>query len=107
MIRFSLRGDATGTGDEVELRSRGRAAAMPATPDLAKGVNLVSEELERILHSHAFAGSERSCSLLRYLVEHALSGDEPALKERIIGMELFGRDASYDTGNDAIVRVSA
>src|ERR1039457_5923444 len=80
---------------------------MPATPDLAKAVNLVSEELERVLHSHAFAGSERSCSLLRYLVEHALSGDEPALKERIIGMELFGRDASYDTGKDAIVRVSA
>ena len=80
---------------------------MPATPDLAKAVNLVSEEMERVLHSHAFAGSERSCSLLRYLVEHALSGGEHALKERIIGMELFGRDASYDTGKDAIVRVSA
>jgi hypothetical protein len=79
---------------------------MSATPDLAKAVNLVSEELERVLHSHAFAGSERSCSLLRYLVEHALGG-EHALKERIIGMELFGRDASYDTGKDAIVRVSA
>ena len=80
---------------------------MPATPDLAKAVNLVSEELERVLHSHAFAGSERSCTLLRYLVEHALNGGEHALKERIIGMEVFGRDASYDTGKDAIVRVSA
>jgi hypothetical protein len=80
---------------------------MSATPDLAKAVNLVSEELERVLHSHAFAGSERSCSLLRYLVEHALGGGQHALKERIIGMELFGRDASYDTGKDAIVRVSA
>lgn len=45
--------------------------------------------------------------LLRYLVEHALNGGEHALKERIIGMEVFGRDASYDTGKDAIVRVSA
>ena len=44
---------------------------------------------------------------MRYLVEHALNGGEHALKERIIGMELFGRDASYDTGKDAIVRVSA
>src|ERR1039457_4508913 len=79
---------------------------MSATPDLAKAVNLVSEELERVLHSHAFAGSERSCTLLRYLVEHALGG-EHALKERIIGMEVFGRDATYDTGKDAIVRVSA
>jgi hypothetical protein len=29
------------------------------------------------------------------------------LKERVIGMELFGRSPSYDTGEDAIVRVTA
>jgi hypothetical protein len=67
----------------------------------------VAEELERLLHSHEFASSERSCTLLRYLVEHALGGGEHHLKERTIGVELFGRDAAYDTGRDAIVRVSA
>ncbi|MBZ5581676.1 MAG: hypothetical protein LAQ30_05615 [Acidobacteriia bacterium] len=45
--------------------------------------------------------------LLRYLVEHALDGAEPPPKERTIGVEVFGRDAAYDTGRDAIVRVSA
>ena len=29
------------------------------------------------------------------------------MKERVIGIKLFGRDPSYDTGEDAIVRVTA
>ena len=45
--------------------------------------------------------------LLRYLVENALKGGIERLKERTIGVELFHRDASYDTGQDAIVRVAA
>ena len=45
--------------------------------------------------------------LLRYLVEHSLDDGEHQLKERTIGVEVFGRDAAYDTGKDAIVRVSA
>lgn len=40
-------------------------------------------------------------------MEHALDGGEPPLKERTIGVDVFGRDAAYDTGKDAIVRVSA
>lgn len=63
--------------------------------------------MERVLHSHEFAASERSGALLRYLVENALDGGEHQLKERTIGVEVFGRDATYDTGKDAIVRVSA
>jgi hypothetical protein len=60
-----------------------------------------------VIHSSEFASSERSCTFLRYLVEHALAHGEHQLKERTIGVELFGRDAAYDTGRDAIVRVSA
>lgn len=82
-------------------------------PDVRAGApnsatrKLVAEELERVIHSNEFASSERSCTLLRYLVEHSLTGGEHHLKERTIGVELFGRDAAYDTGRDAIVRVSA
>ena len=54
-----------------------------------------------------FAGSERGRTLLTYLVENALNGGLDRLKERTIGVEIFGRDAAYDTGQDAIVRVSA
>jgi hypothetical protein len=63
--------------------------------------------MERVLGSREFSASERSCALLRYLVESALDGSGHQLKERTIGADLFGRDAAYDTGKDAIVRVSA
>jgi len=88
------------------LKPAVRAGAAGAPLDSATR-KLVADELERVLESREFAGSERSCMLLRYLVEHALAGAEPPLKERTIGVEVFGRDAAYDTGKDAIVRVSA
>ena len=78
-----------------------------ATPDSAKTRKLISEEMERVLRSREFSTSERSCTFLRYLVERALDGSGHQLKERTIGVDVFGRDAAYDTGKDAIVRVSA
>jgi hypothetical protein len=44
---------------------------------------------------------------LKYIVERLIDGHGDELKERVIGMELFGRSPSYDTGEDAIVRVTA
>jgi hypothetical protein len=40
-------------------------------------------------------------------VEQAIEGHLDSLKERVIGVELFGRSPAYDTGEDAIVRVTA
>jgi hypothetical protein len=40
-------------------------------------------------------------------VNRSVSGHCDELKERLIGVELFGRSPSYDTGEDAIVRVTA
>jgi hypothetical protein len=55
----------------------------------------------------AFRGSQRSAQFLAYVVEQAIAGQWNALKERTIGIELFGRSPTYDTGEDAIVRVTA
>jgi hypothetical protein len=63
--------------------------------------------LEKILSSSAFRGSHRSKELLRHLVELALRGEPESLKERIIGVEVFKRDANFDTSGDSIVRVCA
>jgi hypothetical protein len=41
------------------------------------------------------------------VVNHAIAGEGDRFKERTIGIEIFGRDATYDTGQDAIVRVAA
>lgn len=60
-----------------------------------------------IVEGRAFRGSERSIRFLEFIVEKAISGDLDALKERLIGVELFGRSPSYSTSKDAIVRVTA
>jgi len=67
----------------------------------------IAGELEAVLHGPEFTASERSSALLRYLVGQVLQDGPKAIKERTIGVEVFGRDASYDTGKDAIVRVTA
>lgn len=40
-------------------------------------------------------------------MEHALAGEFDQLRERMIGVEMFGRQVDYDTSNDAVVRVRA
>lgn len=72
-----------------------------------KGIALLRQHLREIVEGAAFKGSHRSAQFLTYIVEHAMAGDLDRLKERAIGVELFGRVPSYDTGEDAIVRVTA
>src|SRR6516165_2863393 len=67
----------------------------------------IREELNRILASHEFRTSKRSQDFLRYVVEHTLNGQADLLKERTIGIEVFGRSTDYDPGEDATVRVKA
>jgi hypothetical protein len=67
----------------------------------------IREELNRVLSSHEFRSSKRSQDFLRYVVEHALAGDTDILKERTIGIEVFGRPTTYEPSDDATVRVKA
>ncbi len=54
--------------------------------------------------SSPFRSSKQSQDLLRYIVDKSLSGHGEALKERVIGFEVFGRRPDYDTNNDPVVR---
>jgi hypothetical protein len=67
----------------------------------------VRQALTRVLSSAEFRTSKRSQDFLRYVVEHTLSGKSDLLKERTIGIEVFGRPANYEPGEDATVRVKA
>src|SRR5580704_16582459 len=67
----------------------------------------VREELTRVLSCHEFRLSKRSQDFLRYVVEHTLAGQADILKERTIGIEVFGRSTSYEPSDDATVRVKA
>lgn len=63
--------------------------------------------LARILESAEFRASRRCQEFLRFVVETTLAGNGQALKERTIGVEVFGRATTYDPGNDSTVRVKA
>jgi len=67
----------------------------------------VREALARVLASTEFRSSKRSQEFLRYVVEHTLNGQADLLKERTIGIEVFGRSTDYEPGEDATVRVKA
>jgi len=67
----------------------------------------IREQLERLLFHQTFRNSKRYPALLRYVVEHTLEGNVEQLKERTLGIEVFGRELDYDTNIDHIVRSNA
>ncbi|HMD48124.1 MAG TPA: hypothetical protein VKG79_03460 [Bryobacteraceae bacterium] len=67
----------------------------------------VRAALQRVLQSPGFRTSRRSQDFLRYVVERTLDGQSETLKERTIGIDVFGRPAEYDPSDDATVRVKA
>jgi hypothetical protein len=64
----------------------------------------VEEALNKVLDSSAFASSKQSQALLKYLVAKSQHQDDGSLKERMIGVNVFGRSHDYNTGDDPIVR---
>jgi hypothetical protein len=86
--------------------------AQGATPGASQQKDRVPEEsvrqeLNRVLSSHEFHSSKRSQDFIRYVVEHTLAGRADILKERTIGIDVFGRSTSYEPSDDATVRVKA
>ena len=67
----------------------------------------IREELNRVLSSHEFRSSKRSQDFLRFVIESTLGGRADMLKERTIGIEVFGRSTDYEPSDDATVRVKA
>jgi hypothetical protein len=67
----------------------------------------VRDELGRILASPQFRNSKRHSCFLRYVVDETLHGDSGQLKERTVGVKVFGLDPTYDTSTNPVVRVSA
>ena len=76
-------------------------------PVLVPDPTAVREQLERLLAHPLFANSKRYPALLAYTVEQALLGNAAELKERSIGIEVFGRAPTYDANADPVVRITA
>ena len=67
----------------------------------------IRAHLQRVLNSPPFRASKRCRRFLEYVVGEALEGKTGHLKERILATEVFDRSASFDPGDDTIVRVGA
>jgi hypothetical protein len=68
---------------------------------------MIRAQLDLLVRDEGFRSSKRSVAFLRYVVEQTLNGSSRQIKERTIGVEVFGREPTYDTNLDHIVRTAA
>jgi hypothetical protein len=83
------------------------SAAITRVLEIVPYAAAIREHVGEIVASPAFIGSRRGQEFLKHIIEKALSGQFEDLKERTLGVELFGRPPAYDTTEDAVVRVTA
>jgi serine/threonine-protein kinase len=67
----------------------------------------VHKQLERILESKTFSQVDRLKRFVRFIVSEAADGRGAELKEYVIGVQVFGKEDSFDPRTDPIVRVQA
>src|SRR5664279_1203336 len=60
-----------------------------------------------MVSSAPFRTSRQCQDLLSYIVLKSLSGKGESLRERIVGVDVFGRLADYDQAEDPVVRIRA
>jgi hypothetical protein len=65
----------------------------------------VADEVQRVLHSETFRGSEVLRHLLEYLANCSFSGRNESVKGKEIAREVFGRSENFDSQGDSVVRV--
>ena len=92
----------SGTGPEPAP-----AGAVSESNPSPPGPELVREQLERILTSQEFLGSDRIRRFLRYVVEETLDGRADRIKAFSVAVAAFDRDESFDPQTDPIVRIEA
>jgi len=80
-------------------------AAIAELSDADKAAVLL--QVDRLLASSHFRNSRRYSDFLRFVVTKTAEGHADILKERTIGIEVFGREPTFDTSGDSIVRVAA
>jgi len=93
-----------------------RLGAVPSQAEAGGGCGMIvnamvleqeatQAQLQRILQSKTFRTSEVHRSLLNYLVEKSVSGQADTVKEYTLGLDVFGKPASYDPRQESTVRM--
>lgn len=93
--------NAARRGGESEVLENAQSHAGRGAPEL----EALQSQVQRILQSKAFRTSEVQRNLLTYLAEKSISGSADALKEYVIGLDVFAKPASYDPRQESTVRM--
>src|ERR1051326_2878033 len=67
----------------------------------------VRQQLDRVLGSPTFQQVDRLKRFLTFITHEAVGGRSDPLKEYVIGVQVFGKEQSFDPRTDPIVRVQA
>src|SRR3954463_41354 len=67
----------------------------------------VRDHLDRVLASPTFQQGDRLKRFLKFIVLEAVAGRRHELKEYVIGVQVFGKEDTFDPRTDPIVRVQA
>jgi TolB-like protein/Flp pilus assembly protein TadD len=81
-----------------------RSAAATTPKQSAKATRT---QLDRILSSATFQQVDRLKRFLHFIVSEHLEGRGDELKEYVVGVQVFGKEPSFDPRTDPIVRVQA
>jgi hypothetical protein len=73
----------------------------------ATEVAAIRRQLKSMTADDLLRTSKRSVAFLRYIVQVTLDGHASDLKERTIGVNVFGKALTYDTNLDHVVRTAA
>src|SRR5213593_28397 len=68
---------------------------------------LIRQHLDRVLTSPTFQQVDRLKRFLAFITIEAVAGRSDQLKEYVIGVQVFGKEQSFDPRTDPIVRVQA
>ena len=72
---------------------------------MVQEIESLQTQIQRILQSKAFRTSEVQRNLLAYLADKSIHGTADSLKEYTIGLDVFGKPASYDPRQESAVRM--
>jgi len=98
----------TSQHERLPVAASGREANIgPAAESAGISESEIRAQLDRIVASRGFAGSERLRRFIRWTVEQTLAGQSEPLKQYAIAREVFDRKPDFDPRIDSIVRTEA
>ena len=92
---------------DLSSSDNGAATVISQGPERSVSPAAVRAALEKVLAADCLRDAELLRRFLRHVVERTLAGAAGELKEYSLGIDLFGRDASYDPRLDPVVRMAA